>query len=500
MQGGSATKVGSDISQDALLSMKTTEQRNPGDIKKFKCHYCKRRGHFARDCFKKKADEKQNKNPAEAHRIESVQNYDDNNDDNPEIALVIDHNLPQCDGWWIDSGASQHMTFDKKGMHKYVAFKDPLKVKLAENSIILAYGQGHIHVSVYDGAEKVKLLLTDVLYVPKIRSKVLSLPAMTEKGACVQFKGNLCELNVKGKYYSIGHKHRKLFKLNTEPTHKSYFSSCNGDASSLQTWHFRYGHLGYDSLRLPKDKSMVDGFEFNPKEVLNADCEGCAMGKLHRLPFPKKSHHKSSQLLELIHTDVCGPMSVESIGGSRYFVSFIDDFSRYTTVYMIKKKSEVLNRFKEFISLVENFTEHRVKILRSDNGGEYESKEFAEYCKSRRIRRETSVPYTPQQNGVAERMNRTIMEAVRSMLHHAKLPLKFWAEAVSTAVYLRNQSPTVQLKEKTPFECFHKRKPEAYHLKVFGCNSYVHVPDEKRSKLDKKAIKCIFVGYSQKSK
>ena len=154
----------------------------------------------------------------------------------------------------------------------------------------------------------------------------------------------------------------------------------------------------------------------------------------------------------------------------------------------------------EFPSNAPDLTEHRVKILRSDNGGEYESKEFAEYCKSRGIRRETSVPYTPQQNGVAERMNRTLMEAVRSMLHHAKLPQKFWAEAVSTAVYLRNQSPTVQLKEKTPFECFHKRKPEAYHLKVFGCNSYVHVPDEKRSKLDKKAIKCIFVGYSQKSK
>ena len=149
---------------------------------------------------------------------------------------------------------------------------------------------------------------------------------------------------------------------------------------------------------------------------------------------------------------------------------------------------------------MENLTEHRVKVLRSDNGGEYESKEFSEYCKSHGIKRETTVPYTPHQNGIAERMNRTIMEAVHSMLHHARLPLKSWAEAVSTAVYLRNQSPTVQLKEKTPFECFHERKPEAYHLKVFGCNSYVHVPDEKRSKLDKKAIKCIFVGYSQKSK
>ena len=168
--------------------------------------------------------------------------------------------------------------------------------------------------------------------------------------------------------------------------------------------------------------------------------------------------------------------------------------------HLRSSKNEVLSKFKESVNLMENLTEHRVKIFRSDNRGEYESREFSEYCKSHGIKRETTVPYTPQQNGLAERMNRTIMDGVRSMLHHARLPLKFWAEAVSTAVYLRNQSPTVQLKEKTPFECFHKRKPEAYHLKVFGCNSYVHVPDEKRSKLDKNAIKCIFVGYSHKSK
>ena len=181
-------------------------------------------------------------------------------------------------------------------------------------------------------------------------------------------------------------------------------------------------------------------------------------------------------------------MSVESIGRSSYFVSFIEDYSRYTTVYMIKNKNEVLSKFKELVSLVENLTEHCVKILRSDNGGEYKSREFSEYCKSRGIKRETTIPYTPKQNGVAERLNRTLMEAVRSMLHHDELPLKFWAEALSTTACLRNQSPTIKLKEKTPFECFHKRKPEIGHLKVFGCNSYVHVPEQKRNKLDKKAI------------
>ena len=110
-----------------------------------------------------------------------------------------------------------------------------------------------------------KLLLTYVLYLPNIQNKLLSLPAMTEKGACIQFKGKLCELIVKGKYYSIGIKHGKLCKLDTELTHKSYFSSCNGDTSSLETWHFCYCHLGYDSLQLLKDRSMVDGSKSNPK-------------------------------------------------------------------------------------------------------------------------------------------------------------------------------------------------------------------------------------------
>ena len=118
----------------------------------------------------------------------------------------------------------------------------------------------------------------------------------------------------------------------------------------------------------------------------------------------------------------------------------------------MKHKSEVLEKFKEFVELVENLFEKRVKSLRSDNEGEYESREFTEYCKSKGIKKDDTIPYTPQQNGVSERMNRTIMETTRSMLHHAELPLSFWAEAVSTAVYLRNRSPTSYLKEMTPYE------------------------------------------------
>eukprot|EP00111_Clytia_hemisphaerica_P018040 TCONS_00053381-protein len=173
---------------------------------------------------------------------------------------------------------------------------------------------------------------------------------------------------------------------------------------------------------------------------------------------------------------------------------------------MMKHKSEVLAKFTEFVNLVKNRTELKVKRLnvenqtikrlRSNNGGKYTSTEFTSFCTDRGISREPTIPYSPQQNGVAERMNRTLLETARSMLHHAQKPIKFWAEAISTACYVQNRSPTAFLKETTPYEIWHRKKPDVSNMKVFGCKSYVHVPDTKRKgKFDKKSISCIFVGY-----
>ena len=193
-------------------------------------------------------------------------------------------------------------------------------------------------------------------------------------------------------------------------------------------------------------------------------------------------------------------MSTGSLSGCEYFLTIIDDKTRYTWIYVLKHKDEVFARFLEWKALVENSTGRKLKALRTDNGGEYTSKEFETYLKQNGIRHERTVPKTPEQNGVAERMNRTIVETARCMLAEAKLPRKFWAEAVSMAVYLRNRSPTTAVNGMTPFEALTGDKPCVDILRVFGCLAYVHVPKDERRKFDSKSKRCILLGYGSETK
>ena len=229
-------------------------------------------------------------------------------------------------------------------------------------------------------------------------------------------------------------------------------------------WHQRLGHIGEKGLRILHRNGMVEGM---PNFSLDFNfCEHCVYGKHNRVSFPSGAK-RENKILELVHSDVFGPMSVPSLGKSVYYVSFIDDFSRNTWIYFLRKKSEVFDRFKEFKALVENQTEKKIKVLRTDNGGEFCKKEFEEFCKKCGIARQKNTPYTPQQNGVAERMNRTLMEKARSMLSGTGLGQEFWAEAVETACYLVNRSPSSALEDKTPHEVWTGNKPSLSHLRVF---------------------------------
>jgi hypothetical protein len=255
-------------------------------------------------------------------------------------------------------------------------------------------------------------------------------------------------------------------------------------------------HFHHGDLRVMREMvTRVPDFSSEHHEL----CKGCTLGKYTKTTFPS-SDSRAAGILDLIHSDVCGPMSSTSLTRSLYYVVFIDDFSRKSWIFFMKTKGQVFNRFQEFKALVENQIGKKIRVLRLDNGGEYTSKEFMDFCAGEGIRRELTVHYNPQQNGVAERKNRAIVGAVRAMLHDQGLPLFLWAEACYTAVYLQNKSPHRAVGSMTPEEAFSGKKLEVGHFHIFGCITYSYVPFEKRTKPEPMAERGIFVGYSETSK
>jgi hypothetical protein len=226
--------------------------------------------------------------------------------------------------------------------------------------------------------------------------------------------------------------------------------------------------------------------------------KGCALIKHVKVAFPS-NEHKSREILDLIHSNMCGAMSSTSLSSNIYYVSFIDDYSRKSLIYFIKTKDGVFGKFQEFKALVENQTRKKIKVF-SDNGGEYTSKEFNIFCRQAGIKEELTVPYNPQQDGIAERKNRSIIETAKSMIRDLDLPMCLWAEACLTVVYILNKCPHRVLKDKTSKEAFTGEKPQVAHLCVFGCPVYIHILDEKGTKLKPSGLKGIFVGYSETSK
>nr|KYP45754.1 Retrovirus-related Pol polyprotein from transposon TNT 1-94 [Cajanus cajan] len=225
-------------------------------------------------------------------------------------------------------------------------------------------------------------------------------------------------------------------------------------------------------------------------------CSHCMAGKQTRVSFKKHPPSRKLELLNLVHSDVCGPLKVKSFSGVLYFVTFIDDCSRKLWVYALQRKDQVLERFKQFHALVERQSGKKLKHIHTDNGGEY-CGPFDVYCKQHGIAHEKTPLKTPQLNGLAERMNKTLLERVRCMLSDAKLPKHFWGEALYTTVHVINLTPTVILNSEVPDKIWFGKNASYDHLRVFSCKAFVHIPRDERSKLDAKTRQCIFIGYGE---
>jgi transposase InsO family protein len=229
-------------------------------------------------------------------------------------------------------------------------------------------------------------------------------------------------------------------------------------------------------------------------------CASCVLSKHHRDSFDKRASWHASGPLQLVHSDLCGPLSSPFFSRCKCFLTFIGDFSRRTWVYLLKLKSEVFDKFLAYKALVEKQSRHQIQRLTTDNGGEYVNKNFTSYCTTQGIQMQHTVPYTPQENGVAERKNHTLKEMANCIIQSKGLSLLYWAEAINCANYILNCTPTKALKNITPEQASTKIKPDVSHFRVFGSIAWAHIPDEKRKALKPKSEKCIFVGYCENVK
>ena len=258
----------------------------------------------------------------------------------------------------------------------------------------------------------------------------------------------------------------------------------------------RLGHPNDQVLKyvFPNDRSAI-----NKCTNLVQTCTHCLHGKMHNLPFPK-SHFVASFPFELVHFDVWGPAPVTSVNGFRYYVIFVDHFTRFTWLYPLKYKSEVFSKFLLFKAFVETQFSTKIKTSRSDGGGEYTSTEFKSFLSQHGIIHQLSCPYTPQQNGLVERKHRHLIETTITLLSQASMSTSFWSYALLTATFLINLLPTFVLNFVSPWSKLYSASPDISQLKVFGCACYPHLRPYSSHKLDHRTKECIFIGYSTSSK
>lgn len=393
----------------------------------------------------------------------------------------------------IDSGCTSHLCNDREMFTELRPHFEP--VKLADGSVITCREIGNVELKL----ENCIWELNNVLFVPQCSGNFISVSQCVKRGCEIIFKERYVEFIKGRKLIGSGRLIDGLYFLDTFTPFSGgqYVNNINNDKKtlSLMEWHRKLGHLNLRSVER-MGNGLVNGLIINNMDKVR--CEVCARCKITESTYPKEAQNRSNELLGRIHSDVC-EMPSESYGGAKYFVSFIDDYSRFTKVYCIKAKSEVFSCWGNFQKLMEKQTGRRIKVLRSDNGREYCNNIFKNSLDNAGIQHETSVPYSPSQNGVAERMNRVIVEMVRCMLLDGDMPAAAWAEAVQTAVYIRNRAETSAL-ESTPFEYMYGRVPKMGHIQRFGANVVALKKGQRSNKLVPKGDVWRFCGYAPNQK
>ncbi|KAJ4736375.1 Transposon Ty1-NL2 Gag-Pol polyprotein [Rhynchospora pubera] len=403
------------------------------------------RGHMKRDC----------KAPRKAKREDESNSVNAAAGDDSGDALVLCVDSP-IESWVLDSGASFHSTSCKELIKNFVAGQYGT-VYLADGKPLSITGKGDVHIKSDNGY---KWALHDVRYIPGLKKNLISVGQLDKEGFRIIFGEGSWKIVKEALVVARGTKTSTLYLINSSVP----LVAVAGAKADPNLWHKRLGHMSDKGMKVLASKELLPTM----KSVEIDFCEDCVFGKQKRVSFSKVGRERKEKKLELVHTDVWGPAPVQSHSGSLYYVTFIDDSTRKVWVYFLKHKSDVFGVFKKWKAEVENESGCKLKSLRSDNGGEYDGANFKGFCAEHGVKLVRTVPNRPQQNGIAERMNRTLNKRARAMRLHAGLPKVFWAEAINTAAYLINRSPSMALGLELPQEKWSGKKVSLSHLKTFG--------------------------------
>jgi hypothetical protein len=487
-------------------SEENTETRSRGnqqeDVKR--CFNCMGRGHIAKYCRKPKstanvADHKQRSSSKENAKLSTSSNKDPEDFFSfmagNELMRGEKKNKEDVISFFLDSGASSHYICDASYFSESIELKEPIEVGVYVKGVSAkATKIGRIYCKINDR----KIILKNVLYSCDFPANLLSVKRLALNGVSASFDVDMtvklmCKNVVVAEGIAEG---PNLYRIDfcLDRKNCAYMISDNRSTASevnLQLWHKRLGHPNYQMIEKMERAGLIDFDRVKEEEIR---CVSCVEGKMCKLPhFSQES--KAAKVLEVVHSDIVGPIRTTSHTGKRFILSFLDEFTAFSTVYVLESKTQVLEKFKEYVARTKNLFNCNIKEFRCDNGTEFTNREFREYCKSLGIRMGFSPPYCPQCNGRIERFNRTLIEKTRTLIKDSGLEKKFWDEAILCAAFLYNR--TMNSKGQVPAVSWYNKNVDYSRLRVFGCNAFFLVPKAKGlEKFEGKTYKLTFVGYN----
>jgi transposase InsO family protein len=395
--------------------------------------------------------------------------------------------------WIIDSGASIHITTNKNVLRNFQVVKNR-KVVTSDGTQVPIVGLGDLNIVLrnkFDG-KQMTVALKKVAYVPSFTVNLISIRALTEDDVEVRFTSTKCFIANDTGVYTLATVSDSLYKL------KIHFGVSESALSTeslkcVHDWHKAMCHKNLKHIKSVANIMSLSMRKCNCSDV----CESCLKGKFHALPFPQKSE-KPSKARDIIASDICGPFNVESMGKSRYFITFVDVATDYTEVKTLRNRHECKEKVIEFMNKMKTQFGDSPRVFRADRAGEYLDESLQKFLRDKGIVFQCSVAYCHEQNGIAERKNRTLLDAVRTILTERNLPKYLWAEALYHATATFNDIPKLHLQNSPREIFFNKSFSKEFH--EFGSRVFCILPNVNRSKLSPRAQEGIFLGFDENSK